>query len=334
MPFIDNIVKYGSCSIVGMAKNCGKTVVLNHILSSLHNRTTQVAVTSIGVDGEKVDSITLTAKPEIILDKGTFFATSEGYYNQRRLISEIIDSTEYWSPLGKIVIGRVLEKGKIIISGPSDTYSTKMLINHFHRIGANLILVDGALSRKTTASPIITDSLILCTGAALSINMEELIRQTTFTHRLISLNLIEENTLKCDLERIETGVWGISGGKELSKVADSVFDLKEKLPDILKRFSRIYLAGMLTSNILESIMANATSVEIVVQDFTKIFTSSPVFNKFTKQGGQIKVLRKAELIAVCINPVSPTGHVLYSEELADRLQQRLEIGVYDVKKIC
>ena len=97
MPFTDQILRYGSCAVVGMAKNCGKTVVLNHILSGLHGKT-RLAVTSIGVDGEKTDAITATAKPEIMLGEGMLFATSEGYYNQRRIVSEIIDSTGYWSP--------------------------------------------------------------------------------------------------------------------------------------------------------------------------------------------------------------------------------------------
>lgn len=333
MPFTDQILKYGSCAVVGMAKNCGKTVVLNHILSSLCDKAC-LAVTSIGVDGEKTDSVTRTAKPEIILGKGMLFATSEGYYNQRRLVSEIVDSTGYWSPLGKILIGRVLEKGKIIISGPSDTHSTRSLVGRFHQAGAEVVLVDGALSRKSSASPLITDSLILCTGAALSLSMEELIRQTAFTYRLISLDLAGSEMLRNSLKNVENGVWGISDDEERVQVADSVFDLKKKLPGTVKRFSRIFLAGMLTSSTLECLAAGGVPVEVIVPDFTKIFADPVVFGKFTNQGGRIKVLHRAELIAVCINPVSPTGHVLRSAELADRLRQRLEINVYDVKNRC
>lgn len=335
MPFTNDILKYSSCSIIGMAKNCGKTVVLNHILSRLQKNEVRIAVTSIGVDGEKTDTITSTAKPEIMLEKGTLFATSEMHYNQRRLISQIIDSTEYPSPLGVILIGEVLEKGCIIISGPSDMYSTPALINDFHRLGAGLVLVDGALSRKTSASPAVTDSMILCTGAALTLNIEELVRQTDYTYQLISLRTIDI-VLAATLDQLKGGVWGITVEGELSKGADTLFEVKEKLHDLVLAFHRLFFAGILTNNVLETIMSHpkAKDMEIIVRDFTKIFITRQVFNKFIAQGGKIRVLHQTKLIAVCVNPISPTGHMLHSGELVDRLHQRLGVGVYDVKKIC
>lgn len=335
MPFTDEILKYSSCSIVGMAKNCGKTVVLNYILSNLQKAAIRIAVTSIGLDGEKTDAVTLTAKPEIVLNNGTLFATSEGHYNQRRLISQIIASTGYPSPLGKVLIGEVLEKGRIIISGPSDMYSTRALIDDFHRLGANLVMVDGALSRKTSASPVVTDSMILCTGASLSLSIDELVRQTSYIHRLISLEAVELSMVTA-LDHFEKGVWSITDEGEIVKGADTLFEVKDKLQDLLSVCRRIFFAGMLTSNVLETIMGHplAKKIEIIVRDFTKIFVTPQLFNKFITQGGRIRVLHRVKLIAICVNPTSPTGHVLCSSELVGRLHEHLGISVYDVKKIC
>lgn len=72
MPFINELVKYKSCSIVGLEKNTGKTVCLNYVLDRLPLDGMRIAVSSIGIDGETTDQVTRTAKPEITLKADTF----------------------------------------------------------------------------------------------------------------------------------------------------------------------------------------------------------------------------------------------------------------------
>ena len=55
MSFVDRILTCKTLSITGMAKNTGKTVTLNYLLEQLRLRGKAVAVTSIGIDGEKTD---------------------------------------------------------------------------------------------------------------------------------------------------------------------------------------------------------------------------------------------------------------------------------------
>ncbi len=55
MPFVDEILKYRSVSIVGLEKNTGKTECLNYIINRLPTDYFSVAVTSIGLDGESPD---------------------------------------------------------------------------------------------------------------------------------------------------------------------------------------------------------------------------------------------------------------------------------------
>lgn len=285
MPFVESILKFGSVSIIGMEKNCGKTVVLNHILSRLANFSIKTAVTSIGIDEETKDAVTHTAKPEITLHKGTLFATSQSHYLTRRLQSEILDMGADSTSLGRVVIAGVLEEGQVLLSGPGDTPSLKRLIDQFHSLGAELVLVDGALSRKSLASPSITEGMILCTGAALSLNIEQLVAQTKHTCNMINLPLYEGEE---DVVRIE---------------------------------------GMVTERILEK----HSKKTIVIKDFTKLFLTAPVYRKFIQTGGEIKVETKSELIALCVNPFSPTGYTLNSEKVVERLTAELGINVYDVK---
>ena len=94
MTIIDNILRCRTLSITGMAKNTGKTVTLNYLLEQLKTLNKAIAVTSIGIDGEKTDQVTQTEKPEIELYEGTLFVTSEYHYRQRMLLSEIVDLSE------------------------------------------------------------------------------------------------------------------------------------------------------------------------------------------------------------------------------------------------
>lgn len=124
MKFIEEILKYKTCSIVGLEKNTGKTECLNYILKNLPENF-NCALTSIGLDGEKKDQLCFIPKPEIILREGTLFATSDLHYRQRKLVSEILQISDETSSLGRIITARVLSKGKIIISGPSTVQGLK-----------------------------------------------------------------------------------------------------------------------------------------------------------------------------------------------------------------
>ena len=86
MPFINEILKYDSLSIVGLQKNTGKTECLKYVLARLPLEQKKVAVTSIGIDGETTDQVTRTQKPEIVLREGMYIGTSEAHYRQRRLV--------------------------------------------------------------------------------------------------------------------------------------------------------------------------------------------------------------------------------------------------------
>ena len=123
MPFIEEILKYDSLSIVGLEKNVGKTECLNYILYRLPLHEKRVAVTSIGIDGENKDQVTSTKKPEIFLREGMYFSTAEAHYKERRLVSELVEITNERSSLGRILTAKVSVGGKALISGPSSGVS-------------------------------------------------------------------------------------------------------------------------------------------------------------------------------------------------------------------
>ena len=335
MPFVNDILKYRSLSIVGLDKNTGKTVCLNYVLRRLHEMDVRVAVTSIGVDGEQTDAVFATAKPEITLYEGMQFVTSEKHYLQRRLVSQLLHVDTRTTSLGRLVTGEVLCAGKILLSGAATTEKLRRQIEAFRNQQMPLTIVDGALSRLSLASPTVTDAMILATGGAVSTNIKTLISKTRFLYQLINLPEAEAAAAAA-LAPIEQGLWALDAdGQPHDLHIASAFLLGRDGNDIFRYGNTIFASGAVTDRLLKylSIQKNIARVQLIARDFTKLFLTPEVLHDFTVRGGRLMVLQRSKLIALCLNPTSPSGYRLNSEEACQRLGEALQTPVYDVMQI-
>lgn len=326
-------MRYDSLSIVGLEKNTGKTECLKYVLDRLPVQQKRMAVTSIGIDGETVDQVTRTQKPEIVLREGMFFGTSEMHYRQRRLVSELIDVSDENTSLGRVVTAKALTTGKILLSGPSSATSLKRWMTEMRRLNIDLVIIDGALSRMSSASPAVSQSMILATGAAYSANLSTLVSKTAHVVDLVNLELTDEDNIH-RLLPIERGVWFIDGDGELHSLEAMSSLSKDIRFEGMDDCKTLYVAGALVDGFLEKVRKNKSlkQVELVVRDFTKIFVSPQQFRLFLKSGGRIRVMQKSKLIAVTVNPTSPSGYVLDSDTLCNRLSEAIQLPVYDLLK--
>jgi len=333
LTFIDDILNYNSLSIVGLQKNTGKTECLKYVLARLPLEKKRVAVTSIGIDGETTDQVTRTQKPEIVLREGMYFGTSEAHYRQRRLVSELIDVSDESTSLGRVVTARALTQGKILLSGPSSTLGLQRWMRDMRRHEIDLAIVDGALSRLSLASPAVSQSMILATGAAYSINMTQLVQRTAFVVELINLEVTSESNIAL-LTPLESGMWWIDTCGLLHEMPMATSLSQQVEFQGMDSCRTLYVAGALVDTFLEKVRKNKSlkHVELVVRDFTKIFVTPQQLRLFVKMGGTIRVLQKSKLIAVTVNPTSPSGYVLDSNALCDRLSQAINLPVYDLLK--
>ena len=334
MPFIEEILKYDSLSIVGLEKNVGKTECLNYILSRLPLDNINVAVTSIGIDGENKDQVTSTKKPEIFLREGMYFSTAESHYKERRLVSELVEITDERSSLGRILTAKVSVGGKALISGPSSGVSLRRWVAGVQKFGIDLSIIDGAISRLSSASPAISKAMVLSTGAAFSSNINTLVQKTKFVVEMIGLPKLDDVTREalCD---IESGVWGVDFEDNIIDFKlTSALALSSLKSDITQGMRLIFTVGALTDKLLNMVSnsKNVKDVTLVVKDFTKIFVTEQCYRVFCARGGKIKVLQKSKLIAVCVNPTAPNGYVLDSDILCGKLQDALQLPVYDIVK--
>lgn len=332
-PFIDDIQKYDSLSIIGLEKNTGKTETLKYVLDRLPIDKKRIVVTSIGIDGETTDQVTLTQKPEIVLREGMFFGTSEMHYRQRRLVSELIDVSDVTTSLGRVVTAKALTGGKILLSGPASTVGLRQWMADMRRFDIDLVVIDGALSRMSSASPAVSQSMILATGAAYSANLPTLVQKTAFVVDLINLPLTDGEDIR-RLLPLEKGVWWTDGDGQLHELNGLTSLAKEIRFNGMEQCRQLYVAGALVDGFLEKVRKNKNlrQTEIVVRDFTKIFVTPLQFRTFLKSGGSIHVLQKSQLLAITVNPTSPSGYVLDSDMLCGKLTEVTGIPAYDLLK--
>jgi len=324
-------LKLKSLSVIGLEKNTGKTESLRYIVKLIkrENPRRVLCLTSIGLDGESVDQVTLTPKPEIIIHEGDLFATSEVHYKEKKFLSDVLWVSDSRTALGRVVLSRALENGKVMLSGPSTLYGIRELMKVAKTCGMEFFLLDGALSRRSIGSPFLCEGVVLATGAALSLNPSEIVKKTL---HVIGLMKLPVDPMAEYFEKLSEGIW-------LAK--DSVF---EKLPvgtvlnntalvlDRLEKGCKLYLSGSLTESFVRRLIVRGLQkdVTLVVKDYTKVFLSPEITELFFNSGGKLRVLRSPRLIAVTFNPFSPTGYSLDSVEILNILKKFLDIPVIDV----
>ena len=335
MPFIEEILQHKSLSIVGLEKNTGKTECLNYIINRLKDTSKTIALTSIGLDGEATDSVRNHKKPEIEINEGIVFATSELHYRQKKLTAEIIDVSARKTALGRLVTAKSLTRGRIILSGPSDTHWLRLFIDKMASEDIDITIVDGAISRLSLASPAVTECMILNTGASVSATLKNVIKKTKFACELINLTQFKGNNLN-ELENLQSGIWAISGHGVLNRLEISSAMMIDKFKGELFQYGKtIYFTGMVSDKLLNHLKTqkNISDITVIVRDFTRLFITREVYDEYIARGGNIYVLYAANLIAVCVNPFSPDGYHLDSDELQDSLSSQLNIPVYDIKNL-
>ena len=333
MPFVKDVVAYKSVSVVGLEKNTGKTETLNYVLKRLRSSTKQIAITSIGLDGEKTDNVTQGQKPEIIISRGIIFVTSEKHYIEKKLTAEILDVSEQRTALGRLLTAKALSDGKVILSGPSDTEGVRKLINDLKKWNVDTTIVDGALSRLSLASPTVTDAMILATGAALSANIQQLVRKTSYVKQLIELESVDVASTE-KLKTLRRGMWAIDENNKVHDLdIESVFLIDKRERDIFEFGTRLYVAGAVNDKLINYLSMHKSPVELIIHDFSKVFASQVSFDAFLQGGNRMKCLYSNKLIAVTINPLAPNGMILNTAKLQKAMEETLNIPVYDVVEL-
>lgn len=335
MNFLDILKNNTTIAILGTVKNAGKTVALNEFINTASKNFIRVGITSIGRDGERQDIVTFTEKPPIFVQRGTFIATAENCLGNFTAGYEIIDVTPFQTAMGKVVICEALDDGYVEIAGPDSNSELKRVCGFMRDIGADKILIDGALNRKSQASPAVADAVVLSTGAVLSRSMEAVILKTKHYAKMLQLERVDNDVKSICREAANMGVVSfIDKNKKIVKTnyVTALGCAKQITGDIKPEYEYVVLPGTLTGSFVKSMgdILKENNIKIVVMDGTKIFLERMDYNFFERLGGKIYVIDPINLAAVTINPVSPEGYSFNPVNFLEAAKEALyPIDVFD-----
>ncbi len=175
-------------ALVGLAKNTGKTETLAAILAEHAAAGRTVGVTSIGRDGERHDVIDARIdKPSVRLQAGGLVASTGALLRASGLAHERIERTGVRTPLGEVVLARLSEPGAVEVAGPSAAADVRAVAERMLALGAEQVLIDGAIDRRAASSPAVADGLVMATGAILGEDIEAVVDATRDAVDLVRL---------------------------------------------------------------------------------------------------------------------------------------------------
>jgi hypothetical protein len=323
-------------ALVGLAKNTGKTETLRAILAEHAAGATPVGVTSIGRDGEAHDVIDARIdKPRVALVEGSLLATTGELLRASGVAHERLQQTGVRTPLGEVVVARLSEPGTVEVAGPSVAADVRAVSDAMLGLGAERVLIDGAIDRRAASSPAVADGLLVATGAVLGEDIAQVVAATADAVDLIRLPRADEALVGDGAN----GTWGphaetvtLERGLVLNAEPAAIAAMLAEHAGA----STFIVDGALSERFLEGLLAArreraGRELKIVAGDPTKVFLSRRGPRWYGRQGLHIAVLQSIGLRAITINPVAPQSHRFDSRELRELIESAVEhVPVLDV----
>ena len=333
----DLSTKYKTLSIVGMAKNAGKTTALNYLIEEAIDEGIVLGVTSTGRDGESQDLVTGTEKPRVYLEEDMLVAVPTLLYDLADAGLEVIKKTKYSTAIGELLICRVKDAGYVQVAGPVINAEQKLLCQDMMQLGCSLILIDGAIDRKSIASPETSDAIILSTGAVLSRKMNKVVEETAHVVNLYRTPELEEGIIRDVITQnnFDDKIMLVNEDGKIRKM-NLITELgaaKEINGAIDEDTRYIYIPGAFTNSVISDIsLKNLKQVQFVLKDPTKIFVNAMDWGLFRKKGFRVSVLKNIEIAAITVNPWAPAGYTFDNRFLLEEMQKAIpDIPIIDVR---
>jgi hypothetical protein len=308
-------------ALVGLAKNTGKTQTLAAILAEHAAAGVRVGVTSIGRDGERHDVIDARIeKPRILLQAGDLVASTAALMRSSGVAHERLLRTGMRTPLGEVVIARLTERGAIEVAGPSAAAGVREVSEAMLDVGAERVLIDGAIDRRAASSPAVADGLVMATGAILAADIERVVALTRDAVDLVRLPRVDGDGIS------------LEGRVVLNADPVEIAALLREHPDA----DTFLVRGALGERFLEGLLGArreraGRELRIVAADPTRVFLSHRGPGWYARQGLRIGVERTIDLRAITVNPVAPQAHRFESERLRELIAAAIpDVPVLDV----
>lgn len=326
-------------SFIGKDKGSGKTTALGAFMEACRDRT--LGITSVGVDGLRVGdngSIAIAGSAEddpkgcankgLFVKEGSVIASARALLPLMDVTKEILEVSNINSPIGEIVIFSARSAGNVVVAGPSSVRDLIMLRDSLLDFGAELVLVDGAVNRKSLALTGESDYTVytICLKDLHSDKVLEDILEDL--DRLLIPQMNEP--LIMDLEKNSSIVY-------LDLNLGNIHNyLEAEAKDI--DIEALYIQGAITTNVIKEFAA-LTKVEkkrlngakLIFEDGTKIIAKTKDLKIFGAMGISIFAKNKINIMAICVNPFMSKLNEDEISNLIIEIHRKTNIPVFDIK---
>lgn len=296
-----------SVAVIGLVKNAGKTTVVNALLEA---EARCLGLTSLGLDGERTDHLTGLAKPRIAPPPGTLVATTRGSLERSHYALDELEELPFHTPLGRVVIGRAGGSGEVEVSGPTTLAELRATVDRLQALGAAQVLVDGAINRIGSASPRVSDGLVLATGGMVGDTLDEALETTAAAVEMLTLPAVDEAS------RVTLEPHVAAGHRAVCFDADGraeVLDLHTVVGEgvtLARRVERLgaatlFVGGALTQEFVDDfvrVLPPRRELRLVVRDATVLVLPPSGVARLLRRGVAVQVLTPLRLLAVTANP--------------------------------
>lgn len=316
----------GRLALVGVAKNCGKTTTLNFLLGSPACAERRVGLVSVGIDGESADLLIGTKKPPIYVERDHWVVTARDALARSSARVEYVESLGFSTPLGEVLVGRVLEPGTIMLAGVRHRGDLHKGIDMLEKHGVDLVIIDGAYGRTVAAKAGLSDALVVSTGAVLSSDVDEICEETAQLVDRLALEPAELTWQRKLLAKAITEKRCLLGGERIEPVElpmkSALLGLRRAGTLWTDMVEAIAIPGLVSDSVIEHLLAAGGAGRVLlVPDGTVLQASARLFARLERRW-QVRGLNSARILAVSINPSSVQGHRVDADALAAKLGER------------
>lgn len=288
-------------------------------------------MTSIGLDGEKVDQVTFMEKPRIYLRNGDIAATARQTLDAFEAHYQILEDTGIRSSIGSILIVKITEAGNALIAGPSAVSGMQKTLYFMEKYSPYKILIDGAFFRHTLAK--IAEATVYVVGANYSSDMSQVVDEARVASMKFNLKKPPSNV---DFDHLGKRI-AFYDSKDKYKIIDlntAIGNTEKILAEEYRNFKFLYLPKSLSNRFVEQLISERHGglPDIVVDSPVSLQLSQKNMDYLFKLNNHIYVKNPINLVAVCYNPYSPKGYVFDDQRFKESLESVLKRKVYNVEK--
>ena len=340
--FLDYLRKivfaHETVSFIGLERACGKTSSYKTFLSALEHKT--LGITSIGTD--HLSSANTTEENGLVyIPQNTLVATAHQTLSLCDTTKEILSKTGIFTPLGEVILFRALSAGYVFLAGPSILADSIRLRDAMLAVGAEMVLLDGAVDRKSPALPQLADGVVL-SGRLFSPNFDNALEKLyAEVENLITPALADPVLAEICSRQIDSPDPYYLVDDTLTVHVPESEEAKTSLLAFLAGFKgtlkAFVIKGALTNARLgpllkaeARIIKKMQQVPLVIEDPTKSFISSLNRSLLLKRNIPLRVLYPVNLLAICVNPLQSGLQGLQLKQTMTNLAGRFKIPVLNV----